>query len=79
MTEIINLKYCSFCGRGESATDYIVAGRIACICEECVKQCIGLIAKRRKEVIAKRRKEKEPTIEECNQFQGYTVPGKGLK
>ena len=71
MTEIINLHYCSFCGRSASSADYIVAARNACICEQCVKQCI--------EVITKRREEKEPTIEECNRFQGYTVPKKGLK
>ena len=49
MTEIINLHFCSFCGRSASTADYIVAGRNACICEQCVKQCIEVITERREE------------------------------
>ena len=32
--------YCSFCGRGKSEVDVLIAGEIASICNECAQQAI---------------------------------------
>ena len=46
---IINLHYCSFCGKSPSDTTYMIAGRDACICERCLIQCVEVISERKKE------------------------------
>ena len=54
---LINLHYCSFCGKSPSDTSYMIAGRDACICERCVKQCVDVIVERKKEEKAINEKE----------------------
>ncbi len=35
--------YCSFCGKREDQVNRIIAGRSACICDECVKLCMSIL------------------------------------
>ena len=46
---LINLHYCSFCGKSPSDTTYMISGRDACICERCLSQCVRVISDRKKE------------------------------
>jgi len=45
--------YCSFCGRGKEEVEVLIAGEIACICNECAQQAVdyskeAMMAKRSK-------------------------------
>ncbi len=34
---------CSFCGRPQLQVNRLIAGSDACICDECVRQCMDII------------------------------------
>ena len=42
-------KYCSMCGKGEADGCILVAGAECVICDECIKICVGVVDKIRRE------------------------------
>jgi ATP-dependent protease Clp ATPase subunit len=39
------LRHCNFCGKSERQIDVLIAGPSEAICNECVEQCVELIAR----------------------------------
>jgi ATP-dependent Clp protease ATP-binding subunit ClpX len=44
---IAGLYFCDFCGKEAEFVDFMVRGRKACICNECIKVCQDIAEERK--------------------------------
>ncbi|MEO1943527.1 MAG: ATP-dependent Clp protease ATP-binding subunit ClpX [Candidatus Thioglobus sp.] len=75
MAETIDELHCSFCGKGKSEVERLIAGPSVYICNECIGSCYDLIEEQELKEITKEHKEWDYTPKELNSFLNEYVIG----
>ncbi|MFP6775915.1 MAG: ClpX C4-type zinc finger protein, partial [PS1 clade bacterium] len=75
MAETIDELHCSFCGKGKSEVERLIAGPSVYICNECIGSCYELIEEQELKEITKEHKEWDYTPKELNSFLNEYVIG----
>src|SRR5215510_1860598 len=68
-----NTRYCSFCGKSESASRKLIAGATVHICNECVELCMDIIGEENKSRLAKSRDGIPAPKEICKVLDDYVI------